>query len=501
MKKVLSILVVFTIILGLFTITTLTVSAADTTIQTSASSVEIGNNITVTINMQPSSSMLAVSCVVNYNQDVLKYESGATSGGAGSLQIVLDDESGNGKDKFSATLTFSTIAVGSSNITIKDCIYTYQPAGQLSQEKDFTGASTTVNVTDKILSANADLKKLSLSKGTLSPAFSAGVTSYTASVSNDVTKCSIYATAADTKAKTSGSGVKNLKVGDNTFVVTVTAQSGAQKHYTIVINRAEKSDQTTSDPTTDTEPPANPYEAIIDGNTYIVATDISSVKMLSGFTATMVEYNGTEVAAAVDGENNYTVFYLSAEGTSTLVPYLYNVSENTFVKLNFISQGEYDYILVDFPDDYDFPKGFYATNVKIGENTYDCYGSDGVNMDDFSFFYCYVNGEYGIYRYDSRENVIQRSPEIKLVYVDTKEDKEDNIFSRFSSLSTNSKVIVIAIAVLVIGAAVLLVLFIISMFKKVENLDSEINEEDSEFDEVSVEDGSEDLEEDSFEEE
>lgn len=496
MKKIISILTIFVIIFSLFAVTLFNVSAADTNIQLSASTVEIGSTVEVTIKMTPYSSMQAVSCVVNYNQDVLKYVSGATSGGAGSLEIVLDDETGKGKDSFSVKLTFTTISVGSSNIAVKDCQYTYQPApNQMADQKEFTGASTSINVTDKILSANANLKKLSLSKGTLTPTFSADVTSYTANVSNDVTKCSIYATAADSKAKTEGSGVKTLKVGNNTFTVTVTAQSGAQKKYTIVINRAEKSDEPNTD-TPDTEVPQNPYAAVVDGETFIVATDISSVKMLSGFTATVVPYNGVDVAAAIDSENNYTIFYLSPEGTSALTPYIYNEEDNTFTKVNYITQGAYDYIIVDFPENFELPKGYYSSNVTIGENTYPCFCSDAAGMDDFSFFYCYVNGVYGIYRYDSREDVIQRSPDVKLISIPTSNEVSDTFFDRFASLSTNSKVILITISIVILTAVALLVLFIISLFKKVDTLDAEINEDEEEFDETEIQDGSEESDDD-----
>ncbi|MCQ6562252.1 cadherin-like beta sandwich domain-containing protein [Paenibacillus mendelii] len=105
----------------------------------------------------------------------------------------------------------------------------------------------TVTVT-RAASANADLSGLTLSSGTLSPAFRAATTSYTASVGNEVTSVDITPTAADAEAKVTvnGSAVASgqakamaLNVGDNTITVQVTAQDGITKRsYTVTVTRA-----------------------------------------------------------------------------------------------------------------------------------------------------------------------------------------------------------------------------------------------------------------------
>ena len=84
------------------------------------------------------------------------------------------------------------------------------------------------------------LSALSISMGTLSPAFNANTTSYSATV--DATSITINATATDSHSKISGHGKKNLNYGKNTFNVVVTSESGVKKTYTIVINRPDKRD-------------------------------------------------------------------------------------------------------------------------------------------------------------------------------------------------------------------------------------------------------------------
>ena len=89
-----------------------------------------------------------------------------------------------------------------------------------------------VSATVSVLSSNANLASLSISGASIN--FNAGNTYYEVSISSYNT--TISATAADGGASVSGAGYKSLREGKNTFYITVTAPSGAQKTYTVVIN-------------------------------------------------------------------------------------------------------------------------------------------------------------------------------------------------------------------------------------------------------------------------
>jgi hypothetical protein len=64
-------------------------------------------------------------------------------------------------------------------------------------------------------------------------------TSYALIVPNEVTNVTIGAQTLSSTATISGLGQKALNVGQNTFSVVVTAQSGAQRTYTIQVVRQE----------------------------------------------------------------------------------------------------------------------------------------------------------------------------------------------------------------------------------------------------------------------
>jgi len=89
----------------------------------------------------------------------------------------------------------------------------------------------------KIKSNDATLGSLTVSSGTLNPVFNADTTNYTVEVTNDVSSITIDAIANSSAATISGTGTKSINVGSNTVTVTVTAEDGTTKIYTIVINR------------------------------------------------------------------------------------------------------------------------------------------------------------------------------------------------------------------------------------------------------------------------
>ena len=94
-------------------------------------------------------------------------------------------------------------------------------------------------------SSDASLRDLTLSSGTLSPAFDASTTNYTATVDSGVDSITVTPTVNDANAayelQVDGNSVSNpvsLSVGDNVIDVVVTAQDGTQETYAVTVTRA-----------------------------------------------------------------------------------------------------------------------------------------------------------------------------------------------------------------------------------------------------------------------
>ena len=138
------------------------------------------------------------------------------------------------KTLLTATFTVKNIAVGT---TIKiSCNGIKTSDGKADTN---VGTVTYAATVAAPLSANNDLKSLAVSNATISPAFSAGTTSYSASVPYEVSKLSVTATAADAKAKVSVNSPSLAANATTNVTITVTAENGVKKTYTISVKRAQ----------------------------------------------------------------------------------------------------------------------------------------------------------------------------------------------------------------------------------------------------------------------
>ena len=137
----------------------------------------------------------------------------------------------------------STVSVNGST---SDCAVALNVGGNTVTvtvtAQDGSSKTYTVIIT-RVTSGSAALSAISLSSGALSPAFSPETTYYTANVDHGVSYIAVIPTAASTdttvliNGSTSDCAVA-LNVGGNTVTVTVTAQDGSSRTYTVIITRA-----------------------------------------------------------------------------------------------------------------------------------------------------------------------------------------------------------------------------------------------------------------------
>jgi uncharacterized repeat protein (TIGR02543 family) len=120
------------------------------------------------------------------------------------------------------------------------------------------------------LSNDSTLSDLELSTGTLSPTFSAGTTSYTATVANSVTSVTVTPTAnqGDATVKVNDTSVTTgaaitLSVGSNTVEVEVTAEDASTTTYTVVITRDAEEEDDEDDDDSGTTTPSTPSDETV----------------------------------------------------------------------------------------------------------------------------------------------------------------------------------------------------------------------------------------------
>lgn len=159
--------------------------------------------------------------VLNYNVDI---------SGEDNVLII----SGT-KEASSATVT------GFEKITINGYPYVHKVVVTSAG-----GVARTYSITfNKIKSSNANLKELSISGGTLTPVFNENTTTYKATVSSTVDSINVTALGYDGSSVV-GDGIHSLSYGNNTIKISVTAEDGSVKNYTINIEREKDIEATLS---------------------------------------------------------------------------------------------------------------------------------------------------------------------------------------------------------------------------------------------------------------
>jgi hypothetical protein len=191
--------------------------------------------------------------------------------------------------------------------------------------------SMTYTVTIHRLSNDATLNNLTVSSGTLP--FDANTTGYMVSIANDVTLIDVIGTASHPAAMVSGNvSGKALDVGNNTVSITVVAEDGTVRTYTVTLVRAASSDAALSDLTVSDGTLSPAFDADTTSYTVNVANRVSLINVtgvashanatVSGNVIDMpLEVGANVVDITVTAENGstntYTVTIIRAEETET----------------------------------------------------------------------------------------------------------------------------------------------------------------------------------------
>ena len=250
MKKIISFLTI--LVLCVVMMLPMTASAASASASLNGpGAVRVGDTITLNFDLN-GSGILGASGTLSYDGSQVTLTGTSQKIGSpwavefnGNNFVAYDNNLSNPingtKTLFTATFKVKSVAVGT---TIK-ISYTGVTASDGSADANIG----TVTYTSKVaapLSAENNLSSLKVSNATISPAFSAGTTNYTASVPFEVSKLDISATAADSKAKVSVNSPNLTPNGTTKVTITVTAENGAQKTYTISVSRAQDPNYTPS---------------------------------------------------------------------------------------------------------------------------------------------------------------------------------------------------------------------------------------------------------------
>lgn len=503
--RFLSSLFAIILMLGCIMIPDTNAQASSLSVGVSASSVKIGDTVTVSITVPA-----GVSATVNvtYPSGTFSFSSASDTASAngGTVSMTIGSY-GSSNTKTTGTMKFKAKAAGSATFSASAPIAGNQDGDRVSvggasasvrvkneanennsnKSDSSNGSDASDNNSDdnKTKSADNSLASLTLSSGSLSPAFKYNVTNYTAEVANDVTSVVVSAKTSNANATVeSVKGGENLSVGANKIQIVVKAENGVTATYTITVTRKESGD--TTDDNTDEPEPDNTDEP------QEQCYDIVGVKMYpseDGDESQIPE--GFALSEITLWEKAYPYWVNDTIGSDVGLIYLvdenkengawYRISEASPYEANpFICfKSEYGYIIAT-PEKMNetAPAGYTSETINIeGKGVADAFVKAG-DEENCLIYAVNQDGVYGLYQYDLQDRTYMRYKEAP-VAEDTQVPEEPTIedSTKVSDLESQNRLLFYAFIVVV---AILLIVIVILVVKRRHDGDDYEDDDDYE---------------------
>ena len=511
--RFLSSLFAIILMLGCIMIPDTNAQASSLSVGVSASSVKIGDTVTVSITVPA-----GVSATVNvtYPSGTFSFSSASDTASAngGTVSMTIGSY-GSSNTKTTGTMKFKAKAAGSATFSASAPIAGNQDGDRVSvggasasvrvkneanennsnKSDSSNGSDTSDNNSDdnKTKSADNSLASLTLSSGSLSPAFKYNVTNYTAEVANDVTSVVVSAKTSNANATVeSVKGGENLSVGANKIQIVVKAENGVTATYTITVTRKESGD--TTDDNTDEPEPDNTDEP------QEQCYDIGGVKMYpseDGDESQIPE--GFALSEITLWEKAYPYWVNDTIGSDVGLIYLvdenkengawYRISEASPYEANpFICfKSEYGYIIAT-PEKMNetAPAGYTSETINIeGKGVADAFVKAG-DEENCLIYAVNQDGVYGLYQYDLQDRTYMRYKEAP-VAEDTQVPEEPTIedSTKVGDLESQNRLLFYAFIVVV---AILLIVIVILVVKRRHDGDDYEDDDDYEEEDEEEED-------------
>jgi len=373
MKKIKLLLLTF---LGIILLPSLVNAASGSIKVTSANTVVIGNKVTVTVTLSSGVNIGSWEMNLNYDKSYLQLTN-ATSEAGGT--IMANSSSGVKSKKY--TYTFKTLKTGSTKVSIGSyLVYAYDDMSELSIS---AGSQTIRIITQEELEASYskdnNLKSLTVEGYEITPEFNKNTLEYSVSVPEGTKEIKVTASPSDRKSSVSGDGVITVNEGTNTVSITVKAENGSEKVYTLLVNVIDE----------------NPINVIIDKKNYTVNKIRENYLCPLLYSETTIRINEFDIPACVNEKINYTLVGLKDEA-GEVKSFRYNNGKyksykelvGTTIKLINEAYGKE-------------VEGLIKSKIKIDGTEYDAYKFS----DDSKYYVIYginvENGDKGLYVYDS----------------------------------------------------------------------------------------------------
>lgn len=398
-KRIMRLITVSVLLCMLAVFSMVSADAATASIWFTDPTVTVGNDVSVVVDIK-GDDIGGYEANISYDTSYLQFVS-ATGSSANFSHVnntgvirILDYMSSGSAAKLSCTLTFKTKKTGTTKLTPSGCMFTSGGGDDIAPYS--IGDSTIKIIPVPEASSDATLKGITVSSGALTPAFSPTVTSYTASVDYSVSSIAVTALKNHEGASVYVSGTESLAIGENTVTITVTAENGDKKIYTIKVTRGK-----------------NPlssgvYLTLAGGLSAEVSNTISADKIPKGFSITSVTLKNVKVDAVIYDEKAKPAVWLFENDKVAEGLYYVDLSNYSAQPFEYVGPTSNPMLFLDITLAA-APEGYQQGKFTVDGISRDVLIPSGTEAPNHCLVYAIgAAGRKMLYMYDPLEKTFQR---------------------------------------------------------------------------------------------
>lgn len=401
------------VLITLIVLLPLTVNAASGTISVSGSNkAVVGNKVTVTVTLSSNTLIGSWQMDLNYDRNMLQL-TGSSAEGGGTRMV---NSSNTGVRKKSYTFTFKALKTGNAKVAVDSYLaYSFNDLSALSLS---SGSKSIKIITQAELEAsyskNNNLKSLGVENFELTEKFSKDTLEYNVVVPEDTKEINIVAQAEDSKSNITGTGTKEVTLGNNTFQVVVRAENGSEKTYTINVLVKD----------------ANPINVKVGNANYTVVKIKENLPPVTNYNDYTLKIDDIEIPAYKNDNTNIVLVGLKDESGNVNL-FMYDEDKKEYKEYKEIGVNKITIIPLSTKEEI---KGYKKDSITINNQKCDVY----VYNEKSNFVIIYgmnvETGEKGYYMYDKKTQVISKYNDEYVNDLNKKLETYSYIIIGFSSL-------------------------------------------------------------------
>lgn len=381
-------LLIFGIILSFICINNVDAATANISVSASKSRVIVGDTVNITIRLSSSANIGSwdFNVIPSSNLTLIK-----RSDGYDGLKVA--DAGGASTKSKTYTFTFRAKSSGTGSVKISVNEIYEMTNDDSTPKMQVTTNSTSFNIMtqsqlEASYSKNNYLSSLEVEDQTLTPKFDKETLEYSLELEYGTESINIITDTEDSKASVDGDGEVTLSQGMNAIKVVVTAENGSTRIYTINATVKE----------------LDPINVSLDGTNYSVVREEEFLPSASSaYQKTTIQIDEKDVPAYYNEVVDFTLVGLKDE-TGNINLYIYK--DGNYTLYNEFNFNQLSIYLLDM-DESLLPSGYKQGEITIGDKTVTAYTREGY---EFPIVYGLniETGEKNLYKYDAKENTLQR---------------------------------------------------------------------------------------------